>query len=99
MAGSELNDRSPRRRRKAPKPKLILEADETNLDADPPEAEKWRVVPYLPIRCPECGDSSRGKVYHGGRYGRKRYHKCGNCQTKFVSIQIDEPPGGMKPNE
>ncbi len=93
MAGSEPLDEPPRRRRRAPpRPKLILEADDTNLDADPDEEGKWRSVPYIPIRCPDCGDSSRGKVLHGGRYGRKRYHKCGNCEMRFVSIQHETPP-------
>lgn len=43
------------------------------------------VVPFCPWRCPRCGDA---KPFTYGRQGRKRYHKCKECGTRYLSQQL-----------
>lgn len=42
-------------------------------------------VPFVPWRCPSCGDT-KPRTY--GARGRVRYHEC-RCGTFFRSIELD----------
>lgn len=65
------------------------------LDQSPPmaprrppvegEAEAVAIVPFVPWRCPSCGDS-KPRTY--SQRGRVRYHQCQACQLRYRSIEI-----------
>lgn len=56
---------------------------------EPNEREKGvvPVVPFLPVRCPRCGELKPITV---GRHpqGKRRYHVCSACGLKFMSHEI-----------
>mgnify|MGYP001574721486 FL=1 len=58
-----------------------------------PTGEVVPVVPFLPVRCPQCG---AGKPVTDGvrdqRAGRVRYHICQECRLKYHSIEIATTP-------
>lgn len=49
------------------------------------EDESVAIVPYLPWRCPACGDP---KPRTRGQRGRVRYHQCQACGLPFRSLEI-----------
>lgn len=44
-------------------------------------------VPFLPWRCPSCGE---GRTFTYGKRGRIRYHRCQRCQKRFRSLQLEQ---------
>jgi predicted RNA-binding Zn-ribbon protein involved in translation (DUF1610 family) len=49
-----------------------------------------RVVPFVPARCPGCGEVAEVRDY-GTRTQSEwidRYHQCRRCSTKFVSREV-----------
>lgn len=73
-----------------PRPRGEGEPSEENVflpEVVPPDEDRLPVVPYVPVRCSGCGKSRR-ETY--GRKGRKRYHRCADCGTNFVSVEY--PP-------
>lgn len=49
------------------------------------------IVPFVPWRCPSCGDS---KPRHYGQEGRVRYHECRECGLRYRSIEL--PPSEIE---
>lgn len=76
--------RVPRReRRAAPPPAAGEQAPSPGEDGVP-------VVPYVPIRCPRCGERKpTTDGVHDVRDGRTRYHLCKGCDLKFRSVEIE----------
>jgi hypothetical protein len=52
----------------------------------PGESDAIACVPYVPWRCPRCGDA---KPRTFGQRGRVRYHEC-SCGLRYRSLEI--PP-------
>ncbi len=52
----------------------------------PERSDAVAVVPFVPWRCPTCGDS-KPRTY--GQEGRVRYHCCRRCKLNYRSIEID----------
>jgi len=48
-------------------------------------ANNVKIVPFVPVRCPGCG---QGKPTTTGRKGQKRYHTCQGCGVKFASWEL-----------
>ncbi len=59
-----------------------LNGDDEEVRAEISAPEPTRVVPYTPVRCPEC-DSTECPVYKTKK--PDRYHKCRNCGESFKS--------------
>jgi ssDNA-binding Zn-finger/Zn-ribbon topoisomerase 1 len=48
--------------------------------------DRWKVVKYHPIRCPDCGSRSHRQY---GTEGRLRYHRCKNCEVRYRSWEAE----------
>lgn len=48
--------------------------------------DRLPIVPFVPFRCPSCG---RHKPRTYGQKGRKRFHRCLHCNTKYASFELD----------
>lgn len=49
------------------------------------------IVPYVPARCPGCGEVAEVRDYgkHATPRHVDRYHQCRKCATKFVSRELN----------
>lgn len=50
------------------------------------EGDAIAAVPFVPWRCPKCGDY-KPRTY--SQRGRVRYHQCQQCSLRFRSIEVD----------
>jgi hypothetical protein len=72
----------------------ILEPGSLRLpDQTPPRIDREtprHTVPYVPPRCPACGNprpKTNGSTKNEGA-GRVRYHVCGDCGCCFESVEV-----------
>jgi len=60
-----------------------------DLEARPPAGpDGLAVVPYLPVRCPNCR-SKDAFTYGALPWLRMRYHRCRECRGHFRSLELD----------
>jgi len=57
-----------------------------NYDSDEWPQERRPIVPFCPVRCPDCGSK---KPITRGQRGRERYHRCRECGVLFKSYEIE----------
>jgi len=66
----------------------------------PPDAlrdlqdDRVSMVPFVPWRCPRCGD---GKPRTYSQHGRVRLHQCQACGTKYRSLELQHPREWTEP--
>lgn len=84
--------RVPRRRRRT---ESADASDPVEKPETPPAFAEWHqhpdgrllaVVPYVPVRCRQCGARHARTT---GRHGARRYHLCRECGAQFLSVELD----------
>lgn len=50
------------------------------------EGDPGPCVPFVPFRCPHCGQNKPRTL---GANGRKRYHRCRHCGKRYTSFEIE----------
>lgn len=54
---------------------------------DDDDSDSVPVVPFVPWRCPRCGDA---KPFTYGHRGTLRWHLCQGCNTRYRSRELTE---------